>query len=161
MRLFCPPALFGGAHLPERINVPKAERFRKKFIRPEILLRGRNPSGRTRAQGSALAHYLVEVALRLVVARVALLVGAEGFGVVVASAVDEAGRVLYVKHLVVEDVLDEPLGHVLRVESLADDDRVVDAVVVAEYCARAALRPCERRLLQLAVEKSVGERLRN
>src|SRR5215212_9698502 len=114
MRLVYPPALFGGAHLPVRINVSKAGRFRKKFIRLEILLRGRNPSGRTRAQGSALAHYLVEVALRLVIMGEALLVRAEGFGVVVAPPVDEAGRVLYVQHLVVEDVFDEPLGHVLR-----------------------------------------------
>src|SRR5919112_1236946 len=113
MRLVYPPALFGGAHLPVRINVPKAERFRKKFIRLEILLRGRNPSGRTRAQCSTLAHYLVQMALSLVIMREALLVGAEGFGVVVASSVDESGRVLYVQHLVVEDVLDEPVGHVL------------------------------------------------
>jgi hypothetical protein len=31
MRLVYSPALFGGAHLPERINVPEAERFPKKL----------------------------------------------------------------------------------------------------------------------------------
>ncbi len=40
MRLVCPPALFGGAHLPVRINVEAAERFRKKTLRGEILLGG-------------------------------------------------------------------------------------------------------------------------
>jgi hypothetical protein len=77
MRLVYPPALFGGAHLPVRINVEAAARFRKKTYRDEILFVGRNPSGSTRAQGSSLAHYLVEVALRLVVVREALLVRAE------------------------------------------------------------------------------------
>src|SRR3712207_9567764 len=92
MRPVYPPALFGGAHLPVRINVSKAGRFRKKIIRSEILLRGRNPSGRTRAERPALAHNLVQMALRLVIMWEALLVRAEGFGVVVASAVDEACR---------------------------------------------------------------------
>ena len=59
MRLVYPPALFGGAHLPERINVSEAGRFPKKTSRVEILFAGRNPSRRTRAQGSTLAHNLV------------------------------------------------------------------------------------------------------
>src|SRR5205814_7415020 len=42
-----------------------------------------------------------------------------------------------------------------RVERLADDDGVVDSVVVAEYGARAALRPSERRLFDLPVEKAM------
>src|ERR671927_9381 len=93
-------------------------------------------SRRARAERAALSDYLVEPALRLVVVREALLVCAEGFGVVVAPAVDETRGVLDVQHLVVEDVLDEPFGHVLGVERLADDDRVVDSVVVAEDRAR-------------------------
>lgn len=84
--------------------------------------------------------------------REALLLGAEGFGVVVAAAVDEARGVFDVEHLVIEDVLDEPFGHVRGVQSLADDDGFVDSVVVAEDGARAALRPGERRPLDLPVE---------
>src|SRR5205085_4509081 len=46
-----------------------------------------------------------------------------------------------------------------RVERLADDDGVVYAVVVAEYGARASLRPGERRLFELAVEEALVEPL--
>ena len=35
----------------------------------------------------------------------------EGFGVIVAPAVDKPRRVFDVKHLVIEDVLDEPFRH--------------------------------------------------
>src|SRR2546421_12977555 len=78
---------------------------------------------------------------------------------IVAPAVDEARGVLDVKHLVVEDVFDEPLGHFARVERLADDDCVVNSVVVAEYGARAALRPSEGRLLDVATKVALVQAL--
>src|SRR5437764_5603389 len=159
-----PPALFGGAHLPERLNDETARKFPKIFGRKNLLTKKNfgwknYPSRRARAKRAALADYLVEPALRVVVVREALLVGAEGFGVVVAPAVDEACGVFDVKHLVVEDVFDEPLGHFARVERLADDDCVVDSVVVAEYGARAALRPGEGRLLDVASEVALVQAL--
>src|SRR5437764_3943433 len=159
-----PPALFGGAHLPERLNDETARKFPKSFGRKNLLTKKNfgwknYPSCRARAQRAALADYLVEPALRVVVVREALLVGAEGLCVVVAPAVDEARGVLDVKHLVVEDVFDEPFGHIARVQRLADDDRVVDSVVVAEYCARAALRPRKSRRFDLASEVSLVQAL--
>ena len=39
---------------------------------------------------------------------------------------------LDVQHLVIEDVLNKPLGHVFRIECLANRDAVVDVVVMPE-----------------------------
>src|SRR5207248_2632278 len=98
-----PPALFGGAHLPERLNDETARKFPKIFGWKNLLTKKNfgwknYPSRCARAQRAALADYLVEPALRVVVVREALLVGAEGLCVVVAPAVDEARGVLDVKH---------------------------------------------------------------
>src|SRR5437588_305522 len=159
-----PHALFGGAHLPERLNDETARKFPKIFGRKNLLTKKNfgwknYPSGRAGAKRATMADYVVGPALRFVVVREALLVGAESFGVIVAPAVDEARGVLDVKHLVVEDVFDEPFGHFARVERLADDDCVVDSVVVAEYGARAALRPGESGLFDLASEVALVQAL--
>ena len=46
---------------------------------------------------------------------------------------------LDVQHLVIKDVLYEPLGHVRRVERLTDRDAVVDMVVMTEDALRPPL----------------------
>src|SRR5262245_18964419 len=48
---------------------------------------------------------------------------------------------LDVKHLVVENVLDEPFGYVFRVQCLAYRDAVVNAVVMPKDASGSTLRP--------------------
>ena len=43
------------------------------------------------------------------------------------------------QHLVIKDVLDKPLRHVLRIQGLADRDAVVDMVVMTEDALRPPL----------------------
>ena len=49
--------------------------------------------------------------LGLLISRVAALLGAKGWGVIVATAFDDARRVFDVQHLVEEDVFNEPFRH--------------------------------------------------
>src|SRR6266699_3541884 len=67
------------------------------------------------------------------------LVGAKSAGVIVAPAMRHARRVLYVQHLVVQDVLSEPLRYLRRVKRLADRNRFINSIVVTENAARTSL----------------------
>ena len=60
------------------------------------------------------------------------LVQSKSARVIVTAAIYQAGRMFDVKHLVVEDVLNEPFWHVVGVESFAYRDAVVNVVVMAE-----------------------------
>ena len=60
------------------------------------------------------------------------LVQSKSARMIVAAAIYETGRMFDVKHLVVEDVLDEPLWYVRGVESFAYRDAVVNVVVMTE-----------------------------
>src|ERR1041384_1232818 len=94
----------------------------------------------------------IEPLLRLFISRVAALLGAKSWGVIVASAFDDARGVLDVKHLVEEDVLNEPFRNFRRIQHLADGYGVVRGVVVAEDAARAPSRPRQRGHFQRTVE---------
>ena len=60
------------------------------------------------------------------------LVQSKCAGVIVTAAIYQTGGMFNVKHLVVEDVLNEPFRHVFGVESFAYRDAVVDVVVMTE-----------------------------
>jgi hypothetical protein len=66
----------------------------------------------------------------------------------------DANRVLEVKHLVVEEILDSAAGGVGAVEDAADDDGVVSCVVVAEHAAGVVGAPSERGATEEAVEEA-------
>ena len=59
---------------------------------------------------------------------------------------------LDVKHLVIQDVLDHEARDGRVVERAADDDRLVDVVVVAQQPPRFALAPGKQRTIELAAE---------
>ena len=99
-----------------------------------------------------LARDQFEPALGLFVVRKPALFGAKGVGVVITSALDEPRGMFDVQHLVIEHILDKPFGNIRRVQCLADDDGVMRGVVMSHDAARAALRPCQSRSLNLAVE---------
>ena len=71
---------------------------------------------------------------------------------VVTPAFDQPGRMLDVKHLVIQDVLHEPFGNVLRVKCFADRDAIVDVIVVTQNAASPALRPGYRWFADPSVE---------
>ena len=71
-------------------------------------------------------------ALSLLVKRKAAFVQSKGARVIVTAAIYQTGGMFDVKHLVVEDVLNEPFWHVFGVESLAYRDAVVNVVVMTE-----------------------------
>src|SRR5205814_3373373 len=96
----------------------------------------------------------IEPLLGLLIPRVAALLGAKGWGVIVAPAFDDARRVLDVQHLVEEDVFNEPFRHVRRIQDLTDGNGVVCGVMVAENAARSSSRPRQRGHLQ-----GIGEML--
>ena len=67
------------------------------------------------------------------------LVQSKGARVIVTATIYETGRMFDVKHLMVEDVLDEPFGHVFGIESFAYRDAVVNVVVMTEDIPCASL----------------------
>src|SRR5437763_13830120 len=90
----------------------------------------------------------IEQLQRLHIPWVATLLGAKGWGVIVATAFDNARHVLDVQHLVEEDVFNEPFRHVRRIQDLADGNGVVCGVMMAENAARPPSRPRQRGHLQ-------------
>src|SRR5688572_14673429 len=80
------------------------------------------------------------------------LIGPESTGVVVTPPIDQTCRMFNVQHLVIKDVLDEPLGNISRIERLADGDAVVNMIVMAENAPGPALRPRNRRLGNLPIK---------
>src|SRR5204863_3210140 len=83
---------------------------------------------------------------------ITLLIGTKCGRVIVAPAVDDARRMLYVKYLVEHDVFHKPFRDFPRVESLADGNGLVSRVVMPQDAARPALRPCQYRLFNLTVK---------
>ena len=67
------------------------------------------------------------------------LVQSKGARVIVAATIYQTGGMFNVKHLVVQDVLNEPFRHVFGVESFAYRDAVVDVVVMTEDIPCASL----------------------
>ena len=94
----------------------------------------------------------IEPLLRLFIPRVAALLSAKSRGVIVAPAFDDARGVFDVKHLVEEDVFNEPFRHFRRIQHLADGDGVVSSVMMAKDAARAPARPRQRGHLQGIIE---------
>ena len=89
----------------------------------------------------SFSHYAVQPLLCLLVPRVALFFGAKSRGVIVATAVDDAGGMFDVQHFVKDYVLDEPLGHLARIQGLADGDGIVSGIMMAKDAAGSSLRP--------------------
>ena len=71
---------------------------------------------------------------------------------VVTAAANYAGFVFYMKHLVVEHILGKIFGHARAVERLADNNGIVDRVVVAKHALGPPQAPGEDRLAELVVE---------
>src|SRR5438105_6094326 len=84
------------------------------------------------ARCTSFTRDMIEPFLRFPVERIAFLFSAECLRVIEATTVDEPRRMFDVQHLVIEDVLDEPFGHVRCIKRLADHDGVVDGIMVAE-----------------------------
>ena len=101
---------------------------------------------------SPLPRDPLEPLLGLIVLRKTPLVIAKSARMVITPAVNQAGRMLHVKQLVIQDIFDKPFGNVEGVKSLADSNRVVDAIMVTENIACATLRPGQCRLLKFAIE---------
>jgi hypothetical protein len=76
-----------------------------------------------------------------------------------APAGFDADRMLEVKHLVVEKVLDSATGSVGTVEDARDHYGVMGGVVVAEHAAGVVGAPSERGAAEKAVEETGVERL--
>ena len=108
--------------------------------------------GGSGALSSPLTRDSLEPLLGLIVLRKTPLVIAKSARMVITPAVNQAGWVLHVKQLVIEDIFDKPFGNVEGIKSLADSNCVVDAVMVAKNIACAALGPRQRRLLKLAIK---------
>jgi hypothetical protein len=69
------------------------------------------------------------------------LFGPKRGGVVITPAVDYAGGVFDMQHLVENDVLEEPLGNIPGIQGFANRNGVVRRVVVAEDAFRRSPRP--------------------
>ncbi len=110
---------------------------------------------------AAFERDALEPFLRLDVVRKSFLLGAKSFRVVEATPLDDARGVLDVQHFVIQDIFDEPLRDIARVERLAVHDGLMHRIVVTENAARPALRPCERRLFELVVKKTPVEPLKH
>src|SRR2546430_17222358 len=94
----------------------------------------------------------IKPVLSLLIPRVAALLGAKSWSVIVAPAFDDARGVFDVQHLVEEDVFNEPFRNFRRIQHLADGYGVVCGVVMAENAARPPSRPRQRGHLQRIVE---------
>src|SRR2546429_9944885 len=94
----------------------------------------------------------IEPLLGLLIPRVAALLGAKSWGVIVAPAFDDARRVFDVKHFVEQDVFNEPFRNFRRIQHLADGNGVGRSVVMAENAACAPSRPRQGWHLQRIVE---------
>jgi hypothetical protein len=81
----------------------------------------------------------IEPFLRLFIAAEGLFVSAERRGVVITSAINYSGRVFDVEHFVKNYEFHKPLRNFDRIQGLADRDRVVRCIMMAEYAARPAL----------------------
>src|SRR5260370_42167600 len=99
------------------------------------------------------AHYAVQPLLGLAIGWKTSFFFAKCRGVIIAPAVDYSGGMLNVQHFVKDDVFDEPLGNITRIEGLADRDGFVRGVVMAEDAAGAPLRPRECRRCDLPVAR--------
>jgi hypothetical protein len=87
------------------------------------------------------------------------LFGLELAGVNTAATSFDADRMLEVKHLVVEEVLDGAAGCIGAVEDAADDDGVVGGVVVAKHATGMVSRPGESGSAEQTMEEADVERL--
>ena len=100
----------------------------------------------------ASADDSIEPLLRLFISRVTAFLGAKSWRVIVAPAFDDARGMFDMKHLVEEDVFNEPFRNVGRVQDLADGNGVMRGVVMAQDAARAPSRPCQRGRRQRIIE---------
>ena len=60
---------------------------------------------------------------------------------IVAPAIDDPSGMFDVQHFVEDDVFDEPLGHVARIQGLADGDGIVSGVMMPKDATGSSLRP--------------------
>jgi len=74
--------------------------------------------------------------------------------VVVSASIVMNGRVVDVEHFVENDVFDDEIRHVRRIERAADDDRVVRRIVVTKDPVGFACGPGQRWLFQRRVKIS-------
>ena len=93
------------------------------------------------AQFVPFADDAIEPFLRLSIAAEALFFSPESRGVVIASAINDSGRVFDMEHFVKNYEFHKPLWHFNRIQGLAHRDRVVRGVMMAKYAARPTLRP--------------------
>ena len=87
---------------------------------------------------SALASDPFKPLLRFLIVRKAAFVESKRGGVVVTPAIDQTRRMFNVKHLMIEDVLDKPFGHIDRVQRFTNRYVIVHAVVMSQNAARSS-----------------------
>src|SRR5689334_25447176 len=71
-----------------------------------------------------------------------------------ATAAVQLHRMLQVKHLVVNEVLDSVSRHIRPIEYTANDDGVVCGIVMSEALARGVATPRHQRTREQPVEKA-------
>ena len=99
------------------------------------------PLGGAGPQFLSFSNDVIQPFLRVLVSRKASLFGSKCGRVVIAAAVNYSGRMFDVQHLVEEDVLDEPLGNLARIQNLADRNRLMRGVMMTQNAAGSPLRP--------------------
>src|SRR3954452_11016299 len=105
-------------------------------------------SGSSCAWHMLQAGKLIQPINSLIIKGKTLFVSAKSPRVVIATAVYQSRRMLYVKHLVIDDVIDEPRRHFSGIQGLADRYCFVNRIVVAQNPPCSPLRPRQRRLWQ-------------
>lgn len=85
---------------------------------------------------STLTSDLLEPALRLFILGKPSFIETKCRSVVIPAPIDHPRGMLYVKHFVIKDVFNKPLGHLSRVKRLANRDCLVNPIVMAEDAAR-------------------------
>src|SRR6266850_4002693 len=95
---------------------------------------------------------MIQPFLRVLIAGKALLFSSKRRRVVIAAAVDDAGRMFDVQHFVEEDVFYEPFGDFAGIQDLADRNRVVRGVMMTQNASSSPLRPGQYRLFNRSVK---------
>jgi len=81
-----------------------------------------------------------------------LLVGTKRIRVVLATAFYQTSRMFDMKYFMEEDEFNKPFRDFRRIQRLANRNRLMDRVVMAQDVARAPLRPGQDGLFHVPVE---------
>ena len=104
------------------------------------------------ARGLILTCNAVKPFLCFLVVRKPMFVSSKCGRVIITASLYQSRRVFDMQHLVIKNVLNKPLGHITRIQRLADYYRFMYWIVVTKDATRAALRPGKCRPLKCSLE---------